>query len=131
MRRGLTGSITYGLTDATGIAAFYVAAATQILIYAALTGLVLFILSRIKMTGPMAILAISPVFLPMPFFFSKLGISKDMIGFLAIALVTSPPSRPRNGRFGPGQAALPRRPLRIRSTQSLRRSFWLCCLSWR
>ena len=87
MRRGLTGSITFGLTDLTGIDALYVAAGTQILIYAALIGVVLFILSRIKMTVPVAILAMSPVFLLMPFFFSKLGMSKEMIGFLAIALV--------------------------------------------
>ena len=87
MRRGLTGSLTYGLTDLTGIDALYIAAAMQILIYAALIGSVLFILSRVKMTVPVAILAMSPVFVLMPFFFLKLGMSKEMIGFLAIALV--------------------------------------------
>ena len=87
MRRGLTGSLTYGLTDVTGIDALYVAAAMQIVIYAAMVGSVLFILSRVKMTVPVAILAMSPVFVLMPFFFLKLGMSKEMIGFLAIALV--------------------------------------------
>lgn len=95
MRRGLTGSITYGLTDLTGIDALYVAAATQTLIYATLIGLVLFILKRVKMTVPVAILAMSPVFLLMPFFFSKLGMSKEMIGFLAVTLVAMSAFTPR------------------------------------
>lgn len=87
IRRGLTGSITYGLTDLTGIPALYVAAATQILIFAALIAAVFFMLRHIKMTVPVAILAFSPVFLLMPFFFVKLAMTKEMIGFLAVALV--------------------------------------------
>jgi hypothetical protein len=87
IRRGLTGSITYGLTDLTGIPALYVAAATQILIFAALIAAVFFMLRHIKMTVPVAILAMSPVFLLMPFFILKLAMTKEMIGFLAVALV--------------------------------------------
>jgi hypothetical protein len=87
IRRGLTGSITYGLTDLTGIPALYVAAATQILIFAALIATVFFMLRHIKMTVPVAILAMSPVFLLMPFFILKLAMTKEMIGFLAVALV--------------------------------------------
>ena len=87
VRRGLTGSMTYGLTDLTGIPALYVAAAMQILVYLALLVAVLFILRRLKMTVPVAILAMSPVFFLMPFFILKLAMTKEMIGFLAIALV--------------------------------------------
>ena len=87
IRRGLTGSITYGLTDLTGIPALYVAAATQILIFAALIAAVLFMIRHIKMSVPVAILAMSPVFLLMPFFILKLAMTKEMIGFLAVALV--------------------------------------------
>ena len=87
VRRGLTGSITYGLSDLTGINALYVAAATQISVYAALLATVFFILSRSKITIPVALLAMSPVFLLMPFFFMKLAMIKEMIGFLAVALV--------------------------------------------
>jgi hypothetical protein len=87
VRRGLTGSITYGLSDLTGIKALYVAAATQILVYAALLAAVLYMLRHLKVTVPVAILAISPVFLLMPFYFLKLAMIKEMIGFLAVALV--------------------------------------------
>jgi hypothetical protein len=87
VRRGLTGSITYGLSDITGINALHVAAATQIFIFAAMVAAVLFMLSRLKMTVPVAILAISPVFLLMPFFILKLAMTKEMIGFFAVALV--------------------------------------------
>ena len=87
IRRGLTGSMTYGLTDLTGIPALYVAATTQILIFAALIVAVFFMLGHIKMTVPVAILAMSPVFLLMPFFILKLAMTKEMIGFLAVALV--------------------------------------------
>lgn len=87
VRRGLTGSLTYNITDLTGVDALYVAAAMQIVVYAGLTVAVLVMLSRIKMTIPVAILAMSPVFLLMPFFILKLAMTKEMIGFLAIALV--------------------------------------------
>jgi hypothetical protein len=87
VRRGLTGSITYGLSDLTGIKALYVAAATQILVYAALLAAILYILRHLKITVAVAILAISPVFLLMPFFILKLAMIKEMIGFLAVALV--------------------------------------------
>ena len=99
IRRGLTGSITYGLTDLTGIDALHVAAATQILVYAALLASVLYMLSRLKMTVPVALLAISPAFLLMAFFFPKLGMSKEMIGFLAVALVGLTAFTRRNGSF--------------------------------
>lgn len=87
MRRGLTGSITYGLTDLTGIDALYVATSMQVFVYAALIATVIFVLSRVKMSVPVAILALSPTFLLMPFFFTKLAMCKEMIGFLAVALV--------------------------------------------
>lgn len=87
VRRGLTGSMTYGLTDFTGIPALYVAAAMQMMVYLALLATVLFILRRLNITVAVAILAISPVFMLMPFFFPKLAMIKEMIGFLAMALV--------------------------------------------
>ena len=87
VRRGLTGSITYGLSDVTGIDALYVAAATQIIVFGGLAVAVLVMLSRLKLTVPVAILAISPVFLLMPFFILKNAMTKEMIGFLAVALV--------------------------------------------
>ena len=87
VRRGLTGSITYGLSDMTGVKALYVAAATQIIVFGALAVAVLVMLSRIRLTVPVAILAISPVFLLMPFFILKNAMTKEMIGFLAVALV--------------------------------------------
>jgi hypothetical protein len=87
VRRGLTGSITYGLSDLTGVNALYVAASTQIFLFTALVAAILFMLSRLRITVPVAILAISPVFLLMPFFIMKLAMTKEMIGFLAVALV--------------------------------------------
>ena len=87
VRRGLTGSMTYGLTDFTGIPALYVAAAMQMMVYLALLATVLFILRRLNITVAVAILAISPVFMLMPFFFPKLAMIKEMIGFLAMALL--------------------------------------------
>ena len=87
VRRGLMGSMTYGLTDFTGIPALYVAAAMQMMVYLALLATVLFILRRLNITVAVAILAISPVFMLMPFFFPKLAMIKEMIGFLAMALL--------------------------------------------
>lgn len=87
VRRGLTGSITYGLTDWTGINALYVAVATQLLVFGALVAVVLFILSRLEMTVPVAILALSPAFVLMEFYILKLAGSKELIGFLCVALV--------------------------------------------
>ncbi len=87
VRRGLTGSMTYAVSDLSGIKALYVAAAMQIAVFAALVAAVLVMLSRIKVTVPVAILAISPVFMLMPFFILKLAMTKEMIGFLAVALV--------------------------------------------
>lgn len=90
VRRGLTGSLTYALTDLTGLNALYIAAAMQITIYAGLIAAVLVMLSKIKITVPVALLALSPVFLLMPFYYLKLAMCKEMIGFLAISLVAMP-----------------------------------------
>jgi hypothetical protein len=89
VRRGLTGSLTFGISDLTGLNAIYVAAAMQFAIYAAMVASVLFILSRVKMTTAVALLAISPVFLLMPFYFVKLAMIQEMVGFLAISLVAT------------------------------------------
>ncbi len=86
MRRGLTGSLTYNLADLTGIDPLYIVTAMQVAIFLALAWAVLHMLNRIEITIPVALLVLSPAFL-MPFFIVKQAMSKEMIGFLALAIL--------------------------------------------
>ena len=89
VRRGLTGWITFQLSDWTGLNITLVAMITQTIIYVIMMGLVLYLLSRLTMTGPVMMLAVSPVVLLMPFYNLKLAMCKEMIGYLGLALITA------------------------------------------
>lgn len=86
MRRGLTGSLTYTLSDLTGIDPLWIVAAMQVAFFVALAVAVLFMLKRVAITVPVALLILSPAFI-MPFFVVKQAMSKEMVGFLALALL--------------------------------------------
>ena len=89
VRRGLTGWITFQLSDWTGVNITLVAMTTQTIIYVIMMGLVIYLLSRLTMTGPVMMLAVSPVVLLMPFYNLKLAMCKEMIGYLGLALIAA------------------------------------------
>lgn len=89
VRRGLSGSVTFLISDLTGVSPLYVAALLQILIYIAMVYFVLVVFLQVAWTGPVIMLLVSPVFLLMQFYYLKLAIIKEVVGYLGVAMIAA------------------------------------------
>ena len=89
VRRGITGSATFLVSDVTGLSLNLAAGAMQILLYFSVAALTLFLFSKLRWSGPVLMLLFSPVFLLMPFYYMHMSMSKELIGFLGLGLMAS------------------------------------------
>lgn len=89
VRRGITGSATFLISDLTGLPLNITAGAMQIALYLSVIALTLYLFSKIRWSGPVLLLLFSPVFLLMPFYYMHMSMSKELIGFLALGLMAA------------------------------------------
>ena len=89
VRRGITGSATFLVSDVTGLSLNLAAGAMQILLYFSVAALTLYLFSKVRWSGPVLMLLFSPVFLLMPFYYMHMSMSKELIGFLGLGLMAS------------------------------------------
>lgn len=87
VRRGLTGSLILWLTDRTGAQVLNVALALQAAVWVAVVGLALRLFVSVPASAPVLMLMVSPILLQMAFQYHKLAMTKEIIGWLAMALI--------------------------------------------
>ncbi|MBF9034601.1 hypothetical protein HKCCE2091_10140 [Rhodobacterales bacterium HKCCE2091] len=85
-RRGLAGTVTLVLSDWTGISLTWTAGILMLIAYALMAALCIYMFSEVRTSGPVLIMMLSPVLLLMPFYYSKLAMVKETLGFLVLAM---------------------------------------------
>ncbi|MBF9029116.1 hypothetical protein HKCCE3408_01795 [Rhodobacterales bacterium HKCCE3408] len=85
-RRGLAGTITLWLSDATGLSLTNTAGLFMIAIYAAMAALYLYCFASQPVSYPLVMLMLSPVTLLMPFYYVKSAMVKETVAFLALTV---------------------------------------------